>query len=561
MNDKVALVIIIIFLWLSISDCKLLQPNIIVILIDDLDVVLGGLEPMAITRRLVAQHGATFTNAFVSTPVCCPSRSSILTGKYVHNHRVINNTASGNCGSRQWQNGPERKTMATYLQANGYATFYGGKYLNQYGKNETGGVEHVPPGYDRWVGLVGNSRYYNYTLSVDGQARDHGDDYHLDYLTDVLAKEALDFIDGTSLSGGTDGRNNRPLFAVIAPPACHSPFTPAPQFARKFSGRRAPRWPSFNRHPGLDKHWLVRQAPQGPLPKEIIDQVDHIFRQRWRTLLSVDQMIGKIVKLLGRKGQLDRTWLVVTSDHGYHLGQFALPVDKRLPYETDVRVPLLVIAPGNQTLNKNSNNNNKDNTEIDSLAVVSIDLAPTILDMAALPVPSDMDGLSLLPLILRHPPAEEVSEVGDPWDRVCRIDDRPPASAHPWRSRRFFLIEYHGEADLDDVDLQCQQDPNTTLCLKDFGCKCQDAANNTYVCLRTLPAQQQQQTGKNNEENSLYCQFDDSEKFVEYYDLRDDPYQLDNRAYRRSCNCTTADPRRRKLLARYAKCRGSVNCF
>lgn len=100
------------------------------------------------------------------------------------------------------------------------------------------------------------------------------------------------------------------------------------------------------------------------------------------------------------------------------------------------------------------------------------------------------------------------------------------------------------------------------LCLKDFGCKCQDAANNTYVCLRTLPpAQQQQQTGKNNEENSLYCQFDDSEKFVEYYNLRDDPYQLDNRAYRRSCNCTTADPRRRKLLARYAKCRGSVNCF
>jgi arylsulfatase A-like enzyme len=113
------------------------------------------------------------------------------------------------------------------------------------------------------------------------------------------------------------------------------------------------------------------------------------------------------VKLLGRKGQLDRTWLVVTSDHGYHLGQFTLPVDKRLPYETDVRVPLLVIAPGNQTLNKNNNNNNKDKTEIDSLAVVSIDLAPTILDMASLPVPSDMDGLSLLPLILsRHPPAE-----------------------------------------------------------------------------------------------------------------------------------------------------------
>jgi hypothetical protein len=116
-------------------------------------------------------------------------------------------------------------------------------------------------------------------------------------LTKKKAKEALDFIDGTSLSGGTDGSNHRPLFAVIAPPACYSPFTPAPQFARKFSGRRAPRWPSFNRHPGLDKHWLVRQAPQGPLPKEIIDQVDHIFRQRWRTLLSVDQMVVNILEI------------------------------------------------------------------------------------------------------------------------------------------------------------------------------------------------------------------------------------------------------------------------
>ncbi|XP_032784584.2 N-acetylglucosamine-6-sulfatase isoform X3 [Daphnia magna] len=536
------------------------RPNIVVILIDDLDYVLAGLEPMAITRRLVSQHGATFTNAFISTPVCCPSRSSILTGKYVHNHRVINNTVTGNCSSPQWQNGEELKTMATYLQSNGYATFYGGKYLNQYGKNETGGVEHVPPGYNRWVGLVGNSRYYNYTLSVDGKRQDHGDDYHLDYLTDVLAREALSFIDGvvpnrhpSSLSAAAD---SRPFFAMIAPPACHAPFTPAPQFSRSFAGRRAPRWPSFNRHPGNDKHWLLRQAPQGALPEDIIDQVDHVFRQRWRTLLSVDQMVGDIVKLLRRKGQLDRTWIVVTSDHGYHMGQFAMPIDKRLPYETDIRVPLLVVAASH---NRPPANNKSRDIEIDSLSVVSIDLAPTVLHMAGLPIPDDMDGVSLLPLVTnaltpssQNRNVSKVSQVAEPWDRHCRgIDD----SSEPWRT--FFLIEYHGEADLQDVDLQCQQDANTTLCLNDFGCKCQDAANNTYVCLRTLRPTGNQHAN----EDSLYCQFDDLQAFVESYDLRLDPYQLNNRAYRRSCRCTVASRHRRQLIVNYSKCRGHVNCF
>lgn len=83
---------------------------------------------------------------------------------------------------------------------------------------------------------------------------------------------------------------------MIAPPACHSPFTSAPQFAGKFSGRRAPRWPSFNRHPGRDKHWLVRQGPEGPLPADIVDKVDDVFRQRWRTLLSVDRMVRTLLR-------------------------------------------------------------------------------------------------------------------------------------------------------------------------------------------------------------------------------------------------------------------------
>lgn len=102
------------------------------------------------------------------------------------------------------------------------------------------------------------------------------------------------------------------------------------------------------------------------------------------------------MKLLRRKGQLDRTWIVVTSDHGYHMGQFAMPIDKRLPYETDIRVPLLVVAASH---NRPPANNKSRDIEIDSLSVVSIDLAPTVLHMAGLPIPDDMDGVSLLPLV------------------------------------------------------------------------------------------------------------------------------------------------------------------
>ena len=115
------------------------------------------------------------------------------------------------------------------------------------------------------------------------------------------AKEALDFIGGilqsptrVRLSNSTAAPPSpmSPFFAMIAPPACHSPWEAAPQFASRFAGRKAPRWPNFNRHPGRkEKHWLVRQAPPGPLPRNIIQRVDHVFRQRWRTLLSVDYMV------------------------------------------------------------------------------------------------------------------------------------------------------------------------------------------------------------------------------------------------------------------------------
>lgn len=122
----------------------------------------------------------------MTSPLCCPSRSSILTGQYVHNHHAKNNSLSGGCSSSSWQQGPEKRSISTYMKSMGYKTFFGGKYLNRYGNPQVGGPQHVPPGWDEWYGLVGNSRYYNYTLSVNGQPEKHGDSYGPDYLTDLL---------------------------------------------------------------------------------------------------------------------------------------------------------------------------------------------------------------------------------------------------------------------------------------------------------------------------------------------------------------------------------------
>ena len=117
--------------------------------------------PLEKTRRLLGDAGATFSNAFASTPICCPSRSTILTGRYQHNTKVLNNTIDGNCSSPAWQQNMEPSNIGAKLQPLGYKTFYAGKYLNMYGLKKAGGVEHVPKGWDSWNALVGNSRLVN----------------------------------------------------------------------------------------------------------------------------------------------------------------------------------------------------------------------------------------------------------------------------------------------------------------------------------------------------------------------------------------------------------------
>ncbi|KAG5845724.1 hypothetical protein ANANG_G00142280 [Anguilla anguilla] len=220
------------------------RPNIVLILTDDLDVSIGGMIPLNKTKKLIGEAGISFTNTFVASPLCCPSRASILTGKYPHNHHVINNTLEGNCSSLAWQKSQEASTFPVLLQHHaGYQTFFAGKYLNEYGATEAGGVEHVPPGWDYWFALERNSKYYNYTLSVNGKAQKHGQNYSEDYLTDVLANRSIDFLQYKS--------NYRPFFMMISTPAptpldrrpavrgplCRHQSAPEPQLQRARQGQ------------------------------------------------------------------------------------------------------------------------------------------------------------------------------------------------------------------------------------------------------------------------------------------------------------------------------------
>ncbi|CAB0011193.1 unnamed protein product [Nesidiocoris tenuis] len=333
-----------------------------------------------------------------------------------------------------------------------------------YGEASVGGPQHVPPGWDDWVGLVGNSRYYNYTLSINGTPFHHKDQY----LTNVLSSYALDFLDRQTLYGG-----DSPFLMVIAPPAPHQPFTPEPKYKGAFRQKAVPREPHFNRANNSDKHWLVRMQPS-PLPLKTIALLDHFYASRWETLLSVDDLVKEVVEKLRSAALLDETYIIFTSDNGFHLGQFSMPWDKRQPYEFDTRVPFMMRGPG---IGKKS---------LSKSPVALVDIFPTLLQIAGLES-RPTDGRSIIP----------IAPTGN----------------------RTLIFEYKGEGSFQ-VDHSCPWDDlNLSHCSAEACCKCQDVTNNTYSCIRSIADPWV---------DFLYCRFEDNESWGEVYNMTEDPYQLNN---------------------------------
>lgn len=356
--------------------------NVILILSDDhrfdlmgfMDQAPDWLETPNLDR--LAAEGAHLKNAFVTTSLCSPSRASILTGQYMHRHRVVDNQRAV----------PEGTVFfPTYLRREGIQTAFVGKW-------HMGHDDDSPrPGFDHWVSFVGQGQYFNPTLNINGIRRDFEG-----YNADVLSTHALEWL---------NGRGTEPFFLYLSFKAVHYPFQPASRHAGRYHGkpipypetmarternyRTAPRWVRERRNSihGID------HMETGPFDNDPVPDFDDLYWDYCEAVHSLDENIGRVLNHLDESGLADDTLVLYMGDNGFHLGEHGF-YDKRDAYETSIRVPMLARAPGMI----------RPGGEVEPM-VLNIDIAATILDAFGVNLPANldparqMDGHSFLPLL------------------------------------------------------------------------------------------------------------------------------------------------------------------
>ena len=365
------------------------RPNVIVILTDDqsFDTLPSDPAAMPWLQARIADprdHWRWFPNAYLNTPLCCPSRASILTGLYSH-HTGVQDNGDGHLLD-------ERTTLAVRLHDAGYRTALIGKYLNGY---PFGRGPYVPAGWDRWVGkgnLSEATTYYGYPFVDQGVPLTAGLAPDA-YATDLLAREAVGFV--RSAPAG------QPYFLLFTPSAPHGPRTPPPRYAGAFDALRLPRPPSFGTADDGTPSW-VRTLP--PIDEPGARALDSARLREREALLAVDDAVERIVAAVAARGDLERTVIFFLTDNGLAFGEHGWAA-KSCPYVECVRTPFAVYVPGVRA-------------GTDPALVSNVDLAPTIAGLTGLP-PRPADGRDLSPM----------------------LEGTGPAPA-----RRAVLTEYHGDA-------------------------------------------------------------------------------------------------------------------
>lgn len=356
-----------------------IKPNIIFIFTDDLDRLTFAAMPRL--RSLLTDQGLSFRNNIVSVPLCAPSRATVLTGQYAHNHDVETNGLPRGGFEVFRERGLESASLGPWMKAAGYRTVLFGKYMNNY---PAGMDTYVPPGWDEWYSVLDDrpAPEFDYSVNENGRVVNYGSQDQ-DFQTDVFARKATDFI----------RRSQAPYFIYLGLSPPHAPATPAPRYENAYPGAGAPRTASFNEADVSDKPSWLRAVP--PLSAQDVADIDDLARKRLQSMLAVEDLVQDVIQALSAAGQLQNTYIFFGSDNGVFQGQHRLPGGKNAPYEESIRVPLVVRGP-NVPAGRTADH-----------VVGNVDYAATFLALAGAVLPASVDGLSLVPLLGSSPPSAE----------------------------------------------------------------------------------------------------------------------------------------------------------
>jgi arylsulfatase A-like enzyme len=372
------------------------RPNIVVIQTDDQTAGQFTTRVMPNTMRLLSHQGTTFSNYVATTAQCCPSRASLLTGQYAHNHGVTSNPA----GYPSLID--KHNVLPVWLHRAGYRTMHVGKFLNGY-PQWAKPPSRVAPGWSEWYTVLKpGTHYYDYRYAINGHARNHGHRAK-DHLGRVVGKDAVRLV-------REQAPRRRPFYLQLderAPHvatqrdpygACDHQPIPDPRDERRFRGVPLPESPSFNEQDMSDKPGFLSTAP--PLGAGTESRLREHWRCALASLVAVDRDVRKLYGAVKRSGELHKTVFIFISDNGLFFGEHRIPGGKVLPYEEGLRLPLVIRLP------KRYRGGGRRVPKI-SKPVANIDLAPTILRLAgARPCLGTgkcrtMDGRSLMPLLKR----------------------------------------------------------------------------------------------------------------------------------------------------------------
>lgn len=419
------------FAALFIGAATLLQaqspPNILVIITDDqrFDTIK---DVMPRTQARIFNEGVSFASAYATTPLCSPSRSSIMTGMYASHHGVLNNDIA-----------LLSTTFVQRLQQAGYYTGLVGKYLNSENANPK-------PGYDYWIGMPSEGEYFNPRLNINGVWRNEQG-----YLTYLLRDYVIEFLKKAAT------RRDQPFFLFFNPKTPHLPLEPAPSDTNLYPNLSPHRPPSYNEADVSDKPAWLRSKPR--LGTQWQQNIDNIRRRQLQMLWSLDQSLDAILEELKNQGKLDQTAIIYISDHGYFWGEHRLTGKVRV-YEPASRVALALRYPAFAPAGK-----------IDERLVANIDIAPTIYELAGLPIPPEVDGRSLLALFQSQ----------QAWRTDLLIEAWPPNQAYSAvHTDRYVYVETENDrAELYDLVEDPDQlqnsadDPNNAALVADLKARLQ----------------------------------------------------------------------------------------